>query len=230
MTEQNQNKKALWIFTNIKESVDILPKKLRGQAWEMIINYAFGDENVEQSCKNLKVLLTFRVVKPLLRLRGITGSQGEKSNNPSSLVKQGEMERLDSRWVLLTPIEKIMYEILLRVKNIFNESYGRGVEMYFDCQRQIGKYRVDFFVWTSFSKDKIIIECDGHDFHEKTKEQAKYDKERDRWLTSQGYKILKYTGSEIYNDFYGVEDELKKLLDIKVGNTRALFDIEGEKQ
>ena len=49
----------------------------------MIINYAFGDGNVEQNCKNLKVLLTFRVVKPLLRLRGIAGSQNGKSNNPS---------------------------------------------------------------------------------------------------------------------------------------------------
>lgn len=84
---QNQNK-ALWIFPNIKESVDMLPKSLRGKAWEMIINYAFGDENVEQNCKNLKVLLAFRVVKPFLRLRGIAGSQNGKSNNPSGLAKK----------------------------------------------------------------------------------------------------------------------------------------------
>lgn len=86
---KNQNK-ALWIFPNIKESVDMLPKSLRGKAWEMIINYAFGDENVEQNCKNLKVLLAFRVVKPLLRLRGIAGSQNGKSNNPSGLAKKDE--------------------------------------------------------------------------------------------------------------------------------------------
>ena len=86
---KNQNK-ALWIFPNIKESVDMLPESLRGKAWEMIINYAFGDENVEQNCKNLKVLLAFRVVKPLLRLRGIAGSQNGKSNNPSGLAKNNE--------------------------------------------------------------------------------------------------------------------------------------------
>lgn len=86
---KNQNK-ALWIFPNIKESVDMLPESLRGKAWEMIINYAFGDENVEQNCKNLKVLLAFRVVKPLLRLRGIAGSQNGKSNNPSGLSKNNE--------------------------------------------------------------------------------------------------------------------------------------------
>ena len=82
----NQNK-ALWIFSNIKESVDMLPQSLRGKTWEMIINYAFGDENVEKNCKNNKILLVFRVVKPLLRLRGIAGSQGGKSNNPSGLAK-----------------------------------------------------------------------------------------------------------------------------------------------
>ena len=86
---KNPNK-ALWIFPNIKESVDMLPESLRGKAWEMIINYSFGDENVEQNCKNLKVLLAFRVVKPLLRLRGIAGSQNGKSNNPSGLAKNSE--------------------------------------------------------------------------------------------------------------------------------------------
>lgn len=85
----NQNK-ALWIFSNIKESVDMLPQSLRGKAWEMIINYSFGDENVEKNCKNNKILLVFRVVKPLLRLRGIAGSQGGKSNNPSGLAKNKE--------------------------------------------------------------------------------------------------------------------------------------------
>lgn len=85
----NQNK-ALWIFSNIKESVDMLPQSLRGKAWEIIINYAFGDENVEKNCKNNKILLVFRVVKPLLRLRGIAGSQGGKSNNPSGLAKNKE--------------------------------------------------------------------------------------------------------------------------------------------
>ena len=83
----NKNK-AFWVFQNMKESVDMLPPKLRGKAWEMIINYAFGDEKVEESCSNLKVLFTFRVIKPLIRLRGIAGSQNGKSNNPTGLTKR----------------------------------------------------------------------------------------------------------------------------------------------
>lgn len=47
---------------------------------------------------------------------------------------------------------------------------------------------------------KLVIECDGHDFHEKTKEQVIHDNERDYDLKSAGYDILHFSGSEIYND------------------------------
>ena len=116
-----------------------------------------------------------------------------------------------------SPIEKIMYAILTRVCDNFYESYDKSIEIGFRFQPTVGKYIVDFLATASFSDTMVVIECDGHDFHEKTKEQAKHDKERDRWLTSQGYKILRYTGSEIYNDFDKIEKELSKLLDVPYG-------------
>lgn len=67
----------------------------------------------------------------------------------------------------------------------------------FSNQVNIGQYRVDFLISTR--NLKIIVECDGHDFHEKTKEQAARDKQRDRKLTADGYTILRFSGSEIYN-------------------------------
>jgi very-short-patch-repair endonuclease len=54
----------------------------------------------------------------------------------------------------------------------------------------------------------MIVECDGHDFHEKTKEQARRDKQRDRFLQSRGYKVLRYTGSEIWADPTECSDEI----------------------
>jgi uncharacterized protein DUF559 len=45
----------------------------------------------------------------------------------------------------------------------------------------------------------VVVECDGHDFHEKTKEQAARDKSRDRDMLAQGYRVLRFTGSEIHN-------------------------------
>lgn len=128
----------------------------------------------------------------------------------------------EDKGVEMTPIEKLMYAILTRVADEFYECYGQELELGISCQQQIGQYRVDFLVTATFSDDKVIIECDGHDFHEKTKEQAKHDKERDRYLTSQGYKILRYTGSEIYNDFIKIERELSDLLDVPVSK-KSLF-------
>jgi hypothetical protein len=44
---------------------------------------------------------------------------------------------------------------------------------------------------------RLVIECDGHDFHEKTREQATKDKSRDRDLLNLGYPVMRFTGSEI---------------------------------
>lgn len=84
-------------------------------------------------------------------------------------------------------------------------------------QTKIGDYRVDFLlqyrtiipkienhkIVRDFESCKqLIIECDGHDFHEKTKEQAKKDKERDRIMQSLGFLVFRYTGSEIWTDVF----------------------------
>lgn len=73
-------------------------------------------------------------------------------------------------------------------------------------QTQIGPYRVDFLLaraqkFRDF--ENVIfraIECDGHDYHERTKEQAAKDKARDRYLLRCGVTTMRFTGSEIYNN------------------------------
>lgn len=83
-------------------------------------------------------------------------------------------------------------------------------------QYEIGPYRVDFFLsemvelWTYLPEvdehvphhktAHIVVECDGHDFHERTKEQARRDKKRDRFFQQLGHPVLRFTGSEIYED------------------------------
>lgn len=44
---------------------------------------------------------------------------------------------------------------------------------------------------------KIAIEIDGHDFHERTKEQVAYRNQRDRDLLADGWKVLHFSGSEV---------------------------------
>ncbi len=71
------------------------------------------------------------------------------------------------------------------------------------CQMPVGKYKADFFVdFLAYGGKRVfgVIECDGHDYHERTKSQAQHDKARDRYFQSLGITVLRYTGSEIYKD------------------------------
>ena len=75
------------------------------------------------------------------------------------------------------------------------------------CQFPIGVYRVDFLLrfdhhhWLPQArKTSIIIEADGHEFHERTPEQAERDRSRDRELTTAGATVFRFTGREIMRD------------------------------
>jgi len=54
----------------------------------------------------------------------------------------------------------------------------------------------------------LVVECDGHEFHEKTKKQAQYDRQRERAITAAGYTVIRFTGSEIFKDPYKCADEI----------------------
>lgn len=82
-------------------------------------------------------------------------------------------------------------------------------------QAQIDKFRVDFLLVDTHYGTRVVIECDGHDFHERTKEQARKDRSRDRDLQAKGYLVLRYTGSEIWaNPWACVEDVQEKIWDL----------------
>jgi very-short-patch-repair endonuclease len=64
----------------------------------------------------------------------------------------------------------------------------------FRRQQPIGRFIVDF---VSFEK-KVIIEVDGGQHSEKV------DKDRDQWLNSQGFKILRFWNNEVLQNTEGV--------------------------
>lgn len=83
-------------------------------------------------------------------------------------------------------------------------------------QFPIGRYRGDFFIdFVDYrgARHFAVIECDGHDFHERTKKQAQHDKKRDRYFQSLGLIVLRYTGSEIFRDPVECASGAIKLID-----------------
>ena len=77
-------------------------------------------------------------------------------------------------------------------------------------QDPIGSYRADFVVgiYDHPEYQRIVVECDGHDFHERTKDQAAHDRARDREMQKLGYKVFRFTGSELYRDAIGCATEV----------------------
>lgn len=67
-------------------------------------------------------------------------------------------------------------------------------------QYEWGGYRIDFWIRHRHCPSPIFIECDGHDFHERTKEQAERDRAKDRAIQAAGIPILRFTGREIWRD------------------------------
>lgn len=107
--------------------------------------------------------------------------------------------------------------------NALKWTHGGMEDMHLEPQREIEiegeKFRADFVVamgshpamygadvWTKFPK--LAIELDGHDFHERTKEQVTYRNRRDRQMTLHGWTVLHVSGSEL---FRAPEDALEDI-------------------
>ena len=92
------------------------------------------------------------------------------------------------------------------------------------------KYRVDFmFELTRFPEPGkegfeylFAVECDGHEFHEKTKEQAARDRQKDRDLMQHGITVIRFTGSEIYEDPFGCAREAFRIMEHYIGHLYRL--------
>jgi very-short-patch-repair endonuclease len=114
-----------------------------------------------------------------------------------------------------SPIEQILYfafETLRYVNGYVKDEpqetpngpiiVGAGMTPQF----KIGEYRVDFLAvyggyprhkdWTQYKKE-VVVECDSQEFHERTESERRYEKKRDRYLQSRGYKVFRFTGKEI---------------------------------
>lgn len=96
-----------------------------------------------------------------------------------------------------SPIEKMLLAGLsYQVARYDSTHMHARMQLTVTPQKVFGERRVDFFL--ECGGGELVVECDGHEFHERTKEQAASDKARDRWFTQEGYRVIRFTGSEIW--------------------------------
>ena len=104
-----------------------------------------------------------------------------------------------------SPIERIFMDAFCNHAiecgfDVASRSRGPRFVINVQPQKWIGRYRVDFLISCRYDTQIIciVVECNGHDYHERTKEQARRDSRRLRRLQDMGYIFIPFTGSEIY--------------------------------
>jgi very-short-patch-repair endonuclease len=126
----------------------------------------------------------------------------------------GTIEHMEE--VCESPIEVMLGAAMLLGCNLYDGvskvckpfvSLHRGEDLRFDQslilmvpQYKWNNYRIDFAMFGRAADQVVFVECDGHDFHERTKDQAARDRSKDRAIQEAGIPILRFTGSEIYRN------------------------------
>jgi very-short-patch-repair endonuclease len=119
------------------------------------------------------------------------------------------------------------FEFFLRRSATADDETNFGI--YPQCV--ITDYAVDFAILgrcchVESARLLIAVECDGHDFHERTKEQAERDRSRDRALQLAGAFVLRFTGREIYRDAAVCAAEVSKVAGRWVATCQKRYEIE----
>ena len=144
----------------------------------------------------------------------------------SDVVGRYESERFNQDvWCFIhergieSPIEQRLYIALRANQRILGiepadpvtlsgEHYLHGLMI--APQEPIGQYRADFLITMctidhedgkpAQKQNRLVVECDGHAWHERSEQERRYEKQRDRFMVEKGYDLFRYTGSEIFED------------------------------
>lgn len=113
-------------------------------------------------------------------------------------------------------IRKILTESKLHItKSPLEDTLKQALEkrkIHFVTQEKIGKYRVDFF----FPQGRLVVEADGKEYHS-SEEQRLKDFDRQCEIMRRGYALLRFRGTDIYQDVEGCVDKISLFLNIYRG-------------
>jgi very-short-patch-repair endonuclease len=77
----------------------------------------------------------------------------------------------------------------------------RFMGLKFKRQKPVGRYIADFVCW----ERRLIIELDGGQHAE----QVTYDQQRDAWLRSEGYTVLRFWNNDVMHQMDGVLEQIR---------------------
>ena len=149
-------------------------------------------------------------------------------------IRELAMTRLEE-YPVESPIEAIFAAWFVAMKRTHGDFFCYAFELMPQEWVQAGghDYRLDFEVWLEDPDliiegqrlgvkpfESIAVELDGHDFHERTKDQVTQRNQRDRDLQASGWKVFHFSGSEVHRDPEACVNEVMEYA------SRALFAFE----
>ncbi len=66
-------------------------------------------------------------------------------------------------------------------------------------QHVLGRFRADFALMMEGGR-KVVIECDGIEWHDRTNQQFIAERQRERDILILGWPVMRFTGAEIMRD------------------------------
>lgn len=94
-------------------------------------------------------------------------------------------------------------------------------------QAPIGNYRIDFLLRAKVDDLRFFfaVECDGHEFHQRTKKQIEHDRKRDNALLAMDIATFRLPGSLIHRS--PVACAVETLEQIEALSLRKVFTLKG---
>jgi very-short-patch-repair endonuclease len=121
--------------------------------------------------------------------QGTEGLASAAFSSAGSAIMTDRARRLRAE---MTPYERILWKHLRR----------SALGCRFRRQHVLGCYIVDF----ACLERRLVIEVDGCQHAE----QQSYDEQRTRWLTAEGYRVLRFTNDEVHSQLEAVVEEIRR--------------------
>jgi very-short-patch-repair endonuclease len=122
--------------------------------------------------------------------REISGISGWNLIAP--LVAQMPEDMLETCQKCESPIEQLFASALCLI--ILTKAPSRRPKL--DTQVSIGRDRADIVLTGPLGAPRIVVECDGAEFHKNVGKDAKRTAE----IEQKGYRVVRVTGSEIHHN------------------------------
>ena len=149
-------------------------------------------DNISKAVSNFRATYV-QCEKFISQYKERIGNLAQFSGFLQSLVDEGEVQEEDRKNLMR---HFALYE-LLNLENSFHLVLQPGMP---DIQVDNKTIRPDMFFWIPADEEtKIVVECDGFAFHS-SKNAFINDRKRDRALQLKGYRVLRYSGSEIHEN------------------------------